>query len=69
MTHFNVDYERSTLQLGLLIDMPSLSGWIHWYFGGTWRHLVQVVMPLALALAIVAYQTAYRRRAMSAFAC
>jgi hypothetical protein len=69
LTQFNVDYQRCTLTVGLPIDMPALSGWIHWYFGGTWRHLTQVVVPLVLGLAIFAVQVAGRRRAMSELAC
>jgi hypothetical protein len=69
LTQFNVDYQRCTLQVGLPIDMPSLSGWINWYIGGTWRHLLQVVVPLALGLLIFASQVASRRRAANIVAC
>jgi hypothetical protein len=68
LTHFDVDYQRCTLQVGLPVDMPTLSGWVNWYFGGTWRHLMQVVVPLALGLMIFAGQVAGRRRAASAIA-
>lgn len=69
LMQFNVDYQRCTLQVGMPIDLPSLSGWIHWYFGGTWRHLVQVIVPLALGMSCVASQMMARWRALSKIAC
>lgn len=63
-----LDDQRSTLLVHEPIDMPSHSGWIPWYLGGTSRHFVKVVMHLVLALWFVAVQVAGRRRTVSAFA-
>lgn len=69
LNQFNIDYQRCTVQLAWPIDLPSLLGWMAWYFGGTWRHLVQVALPLALGLLLFAGQMADRRRAMSTLVC
>jgi hypothetical protein len=69
LTQFNVDYQRCTVQTGWPIDMPALSGWITWYFGGTWRHLLQVAVPLALGLLIFVGQVSGRRRTSTIADC
>lgn len=69
LTQFNVDYQRCTLQLGWPIEMPSFASWMVWYFGGTWRHSLQVAIPLLLGLLMVAGQIAERRRAADIIAC
>jgi hypothetical protein len=54
LTHFDADYQHGRLQVGWPIDIPTMSGWLNWYFSSSWRHLLQFSLPLATCAIILA---------------
>ena len=69
LTHFNVDYQHGRLQMGWPLEMPTISGWLNWYFSSSWRHLLQFSLPLATCAIILAICLVAQSRKAKLVAC